>query len=50
MPLSETEPIFFETDDAFDRWLDAHPDAQDIWVGFFKKKHGSAKLDLAGLG
>ena len=49
MPLLETEPIFFDTEDAFDSWLDAHLDAQDVWVGFFKKSTGRLSMTWPAL-
>ncbi len=29
--------VFFDSTDAFDAWLDAHPDATEVWVGYYRK-------------
>ncbi|MDF1670910.1 MAG: YdeI/OmpD-associated family protein [Roseovarius sp.] len=34
--------IFFTTQDAFGEWLEHHPDAPEIWVGYFRKSTGRA--------
>ncbi len=39
-----SDPVYFETQDAFHDWLDANPNAREIWVGYFKKSTGRASL------
>ncbi len=36
------DAVFFTTQDAFSDWLDSHPDASEIWVGYFRKSTGRA--------
>jgi uncharacterized protein YdeI (YjbR/CyaY-like superfamily) len=42
------EVVFFKTQCAFDDWLNAHPNATEVWVGYYKKKSGQAGLDWSG--
>jgi uncharacterized protein YdeI (YjbR/CyaY-like superfamily) len=34
------EEVFFATQDAFSDWLENHPDASEVWVGYFRKNTG----------
>ena len=38
------EPIFFTTQDDFSDWIEGHADAQEVWVGYFKRKTGLPSL------
>jgi uncharacterized protein YdeI (YjbR/CyaY-like superfamily) len=39
------QPTFFETPDAFRRWLEAHHDSEpELWVGFHRKGTGRPSL------
>lgn len=43
--MSEGEPIFFETPDAFGAWLAEHHDSLEVqWVGFWKKATGKPSI------
>jgi len=33
---------FFNTQDAFSDWLEEHPEASEVWVGYFRKSTGRA--------
>lgn len=39
-----TDLIFFETQEAFNDWLENNSDESAVWVGYFKKKSGRASL------
>ncbi len=45
--------VFFASPDAFRDWLEAHGDAREVWVGYYKKSTGrpsltwSASVDVA---
>ncbi len=36
--------IFFETQEAFSDWLEDHAQANELWVGYFRKNTGRASL------
>ncbi|NKB96887.1 MAG: bacteriocin-protection protein [Pseudomonadales bacterium] len=36
--------IFFSDQEEFRDWLESHPEAREIWVGYFKKGSGRATL------
>lgn len=36
--------IFFTTQDEFSDWLGKHPDASELWVGYFRKNTGRPSL------
>jgi len=36
--------IFFENQEEFSDWLEEHADANELWVGYFRKSTGSASL------
>ena len=38
------DAIFFENQEEFNDWLEAHPDASELWVGYFRKNTGRASL------
>jgi len=38
------DAVFFTTEDAFHDWLEDHPKASEVWVGYFRKSTGRASL------
>lgn len=38
------DAVFFTTQDAFGDWLESHPDASEVWVGYFRKSTGRPSL------
>ena len=36
--------VFFSNQEEFSDWLEEHPDASELWVGYFKKSTGRASL------
>lgn len=36
--------IFFENQEEFSGWLENHPEANELWVGYFRKSTGRASL------
>ena len=38
------DPIFFASQDAFQNWLEEHPDVREVWVGYFRKSTGRPSL------
>lgn len=38
------EAVFFNTQDAFSDWLESHPDASEVWLGYFRNSAGRTSL------
>jgi uncharacterized protein YdeI (YjbR/CyaY-like superfamily) len=38
------DAVFFTTQGAFSEWLEDHPKASEVWVGYFRKSTGHASL------
>lgn len=38
------DPVFFTSQGAFNDWLEDHPEASEVWVGYFRKSTGRASL------
>ena len=38
------DAIFFNNQEEFSDWLEEHPEASELWVGYFKKSTGRASL------
>lgn len=38
------DAVFFTTQNAFGDWLEDHPKASEVWVGYFRKSTGRASL------
>ncbi len=38
------DTVFFATQEAFGEWLERHPNATEIWVGYYRKSTGRACL------
>jgi uncharacterized protein YdeI (YjbR/CyaY-like superfamily) len=38
------EAVFFNTQDAFSDWLESHPDASEVWLGYFRNSAGRTNL------
>lgn len=38
------DAVFFTTQDAFGDWLERHPNANEVWVGYFRKSTARASL------
>jgi len=37
--------IFFNTQEEFSDWLEKHPEASEVWVGYFRKSTGRTSLN-----
>jgi uncharacterized protein YdeI (YjbR/CyaY-like superfamily) len=45
MPTTTSDPVFFESPNAFRRWLDKHHQKEtELWVGYHKVKTGKPSL------
>ena len=41
---SVVDVIFFNNQEEFSDWLEEHPEASELWVGYFRKSTGRASL------